>query len=255
VRFRLPVSQVDLRLRTPTGSEDVHLLGATESATEVALWLLSVLACPTSDEVLRWEELTITDVDAAMLALRKVVLGGTIQSTMRCACGEAIDIAFEVDEYLEQHRPRAEGKIAPGKSAGWWALDGTDGTFRIPTVGDWLAIEGHRNLRAELVRRCLQPSTMGRAAQRRMETAMEALAPNLAGSLQSVCPGCRGLLRIAFDPQRYVLRELRQRAAFVLEEVHLIASRYGWSERQILELPQPRRARYAELAHEMSFGV
>ena len=33
----------------------------------------------------------------------------------------------------------------------------------------------------------------------------------------------------------------------VLEDVHLIASRYGWPEAAILDLPGWRRARYAAL--------
>ena len=79
---------------------------------------------------------------------------------------------------------------------------------------------------------------------------MEKLAPSLFGVLDGKCPECAARIRVSFDPQRYVLGELRERAMFVYEEVHLLASRYQWSEREILALPGSRRARYAEFADQ-----
>jgi hypothetical protein len=87
-----------------------------------------------------------------------------------------------------------------------------------------------------------------------MEAAMETLAPSLYGDLDGGCPECSATVRIAFDPQRYVLAELREHAAFVYEEIYLIAGHYRWSEREILALPRVRRARYAELVHDARVG-
>ncbi len=254
MRFRLPVSRIEVLFREPKGAEDVYLLGATDGDAELALWVVGALGRPLLDEPVPWERLSVTDLDAAILAVRKVVLGDTIASTIQCTCGERIDIAFEVDHYLAQHAPRSVNKVKPSSSAGWWEIEGLDGHFRLPSTADQVAIAGHGSPRAELIRRCFRPSGIGPRSRQRMERAMEALAPSLHGNLEGVCPACEAVVRIAFDPQRYVLGELRQRAAFVLEEVHLIASRYGWSEPRILALPQGRRARYAELVHEMGIG-
>ena len=47
-----------------------------------------------------------------------------------------------------------------------------------------------------------------------------------------------------------MIAEMRERTAMLLEEVHLLASRYGWHEKTILALPASRRTAYAELIFE-----
>src|SRR5260370_342236 len=75
---------------------------------------------------------------------------------------------------------------------------------------------------------------------------LERAAPRLAGPVEGVCPSCGEKVSGWFDPGAFVLAELRTRAQTLLEEVHLLASRYGWSEEVILNLPGRRRAAYAE---------
>lgn len=77
---------------------------------------------------------------------------------------------------------------------------------------------------------------------------MAALAPPLAGPLSGTCPNCGTEVSTHFDPRRYVLAELRARARFVAEDLHILAARYHWTERTILALPSQRRAAYAEFA-------
>ena len=79
---------------------------------------------------------------------------------------------------------------------------------------------------------------------------MEAMAPCLFSELRGTCPECDGAVTCNFDPLRYALRELRDQAMFVHEDVYAIAERTHWSEAEILALPTVRRARYAELAQQ-----
>jgi hypothetical protein len=79
---------------------------------------------------------------------------------------------------------------------------------------------------------------------------MEALAPSLSGELTGVCLECGSSIRVHFDARGYCLQELRAYAFGVLADVDMLAQRYHWSEREILEMPSIRRARYAELARE-----
>jgi hypothetical protein len=51
-----------------------------------------------------------------------------------------------------------------------------------------------------------------------------------------------------FDVQAFCLTELRNQAAFLYEDVHLLAQCYHWTEADILALPRHRRAHYAEFA-------
>ena len=77
---------------------------------------------------------------------------------------------------------------------------------------------------------------------------MEVLAPSLAHDLQGQCPECGAVVEVYFDPLQFSLCELRQEAAFLYEDVTLLARCYHWSEADILTLPRQRRLRYAELA-------
>ena len=76
------------------------------------------------------------------------------------------------------------------------------------------------------------------------------MAPSLADEIAGVCRECGAELPLFFDPQQFCLRELRERAAFVYQDVDLLARRYHWSEREILAMSYARRATYVELARQ-----
>lgn len=266
--FRLPVSGIDVVLRQPAGPDDVLLAEADRYESGLAQALVEALARPADGSALDWAEVTLTDLDAALLAIRRMVMGDRITSSARCApaegsvaplgapgCGAPIDLGFAIGDYLEQHQPRTPRGVTRCDEPAWFALDGADVRFRLPTHRDFAAIAAVADPERELARRCIRPPDADARTRSRIERAMEALAPNLYGTLEGKCPECGATVHIAFDPQRYVVEELRQRAAFVFEEVHLIAERYRWSESAILAMPRTRRARYVDLIHDARSGA
>lgn len=78
----------------------------------------------------------------------------------------------------------------------------------------------------------------------RIETALEAVAPEMGVAVQAACPGCGYPQTIGIDPYG-VLASIS--VTNLLQEVHLLASTYHWSERDILDLPHKRRRHYLEL--------
>ncbi len=78
----------------------------------------------------------------------------------------------------------------------------------------------------------------------RIETALEAMAPEVAVSVQASCPACGALHDIEVDPYRALSPKMGEG---LLQEINIIASVYHWSEAEILELPLDRRRRYLEL--------
>ena len=74
------------------------------------------------------------------------------------------------------------------------------------------------------------------------------MAPPLSGPIAGRCPECGALARFWFDVCAYVLREMRYEAEFLYHDVHLLASRFHWTEEAILALPRPRRLQYAAMA-------
>jgi hypothetical protein len=271
VRFRLPVSGLDVTFRQTTGAEDILIVEQTALDIHLALDLLSVLGKLSDGGAVPWKSLPVPDLDAALLAIRRFLIGEHVRASVICAaanplrppntrrgqagestagCLARIDIAFCIDDYLAHHAPAVPRGILPADEPGWFRLDGTDVTGRLVSCADQLAIAGRKHAERELALRCIRPATASIRLRRRMEAAIAKLAPSLYDELDGRCPECSATVRIFFDPLRYVLSELRDRAMFVYQEVHLIASRYQWSEREILALPRARRARYAEYVHE-----
>lgn len=257
--FRLPVSGLEVVLREPTGVEDILLAEGGACDARLALALGGALAVRADGGPVDWAALPVTDLDAALLGIRQVVIGDLIRSTAVCSgargCGARVDVAFRISELLAHQQPSSPRGVVPQDEPGWFRLTaasaGSEGiVFRLPSGADLVAANEHPDAAREIARRCIRPEKLAAALRRRVEAAMEALAPSLYTDLEGVCPECGVTVLIPFDPQHYVLGELRERAVFVYEEVHLIAGRYHWPEQAILALPQARRARYAEMVHQ-----
>jgi hypothetical protein len=247
---RLPVAGIDVNLRLPSGADDLILLESGDLDVEVAVGFLSGLVTAADGSDVDWPALALADVDAALLRLRQRVLGDVVRAEVVCTgpgCGERVDVEFSIDRYLEHHRPRTRANVTP-TADGWFRLDASDVEFRLPTVADQQAIVGEPQPERALASRCVRPAELAARTRRRADAAMAAMAPNLASTLEGVCPECGAAVTAYFDPLYYVLRELRDQAAFLYEDVCAIAQLTHWSETEILALPAVRRARYAELA-------
>ncbi len=126
--------------------------------------------------------------------------------------------------------------------------------FRVPTGTDQQAIAEMDDGEAVrlLVERCLmaRPGECGAGGDftpadlARIEVAMETVAPEVAVSIQAACPACGTTHVIEVDPYRALFRYSGWE---LLQEIHILAATYHWSEAEILALPQERRRRYLEL--------
>lgn len=275
VRFRLPVSGREVVLRHPSGAEDLLLLEAARTPSgdaALALALAGRLARAVDGGPVDWPALAVTDLDATVLRLRQAVIGDRIRADVACpspGCRQRIDLDFRIADFLAHHASQstaARGRgwvLGPAEEPGWFCLARApeDGTatiadspdagpvrFRLPTSADLVEVAGHPVAAKELARRCLRPAEVPARLRRRVEAAMESLAPSLSRDLQGVCPECGATVTVLFEARRFCLRELRDRAAFLYQDVDLLARRYHWSEGEILSMPQVRRAAYVELA-------
>ncbi len=71
--------------------------------------------------------------------------------------------------------------------------------------------------------------------------------PLVALSLSCPCPACGAGNEISIDLEAVALARLERRRSCLLHEIHALASRYGWTEAEILALPPARRAHYLAL--------
>jgi hypothetical protein len=272
-RFRLPVCGRTVALRPPTGAEDLVLLESAAQGESVAAdakaaaVLAESLARPADGHgAIDWGGVCVTDMDALLLCVRRLVLGDRVRAEMTCPvkqCGRRFDITFGVTQYLAERgapspprRQNGRWTVEPAEESGWWRVSERAGDagepleaiFRLPSVSDQAEAAGHPRPEQELARRCVRPHPLPARLRRRVEAAMEALAPSLVAELRAACPECGAEVMVFFDARRFCLRELRGRASFLFQEVDLLARRYHWPEAEILAMPLARRASYVELA-------
>lgn len=240
-------------LRQPTGAEDMLLLEATTYDTGLVLEFIRHLAVPANGLVIEWETLCVTDLDALLLLLRQMIIGDVIRTDVICPakdCGRRIDVAFRIGEYLAHHSPRTPRGVEAADEAGWFRFRDASVSFRLPSAADQVAASRSPKAEYELIRRCIRPAEISARVLKRVETAMEALAPGLSDNVQGECPECGAKVTMYFDAQQFTLSELRNQAVFIYEDVHLLAKHYHWSQAEILALPRSRRARYTEMVQQ-----
>lgn len=239
----LPVSGRQLRIREPRGDDELLVLERPGSAAQTMLELAARLASAVDGSELDWPGLPAVDLAAAALLVREAWLGGTIRTEALCSsteCAEPIDVSFGIAAYLEHHRPRSFRGAAEDGS-GWFLLTGSAVRFRIPLIGD---------LVAGTLGECVRPADVSAAEARRVDRALDALAPRLDGELTGSCPACGRSVELRFEPIAYVIEELRDASSGLFAQVHDLARAYHWSEASILALDRSRRRGYVSLVRE-----
>ena len=251
-RVILPVSGATISLRQPTGAEDIVL--AEHDPDDPALVLALVGRLATADTNIEWADLSVTDMDTLIVRLRQALVGDRVIAEGACAvpsCRQPVDLSFGLDAYLAHQRPRRKPATVTSQAPGWFELPVPGAhpvQFRLPTLADQIAVWALPNPAAALAARCIRPPMPPRRTAARVEAAMARLAPPLSGPIQGRCPDCGAPIATRFDARGYCLRELRDRARFIYDDIDALAERYHWSEQAILTLPNARRAALARRA-------
>lgn len=241
--LRLAISGRTVRWRPPTGHDDVLLAESANGLAAAVAWLGRSVT-DAEDQPVDVVALPVGDVDRLVVARRAEARSDRFVAEACCArCDAPIDVTFSLSAYAEHRRPRPARGAAP-IAAGRWRLRSAPVDFRVPTAADVLSVQGDSRPRAALLRACVRGEVTAAVAAA-VERAMARLAPTLSGSVAGQCPECAAVTPIDLDARELCFAELRYHAAGVHEDVHLIASTYGWTEDVILALPSERRRRYA----------
>ena len=201
--------------------------------------------------------LTAADRDRLLAAVYIRTYGARIANTLRCVyCDALFDIDFSLEELLAYLSPQANDRGHGAETVDISAerlADGTfclsDGTrFRLPTGEDECAVLGSPADQAEqvLLQCCLLDENLtdetGRdGLKEAVQAAMADVAPVLDLDLDAHCPECGRHQAVHFDIQHYLLSALQRERKQLAQEVHRLASAYGWSLTEILGLPRSQR--------------
>jgi hypothetical protein len=91
------------------------------------------------------------------------------------------------------------------------------------------------------------PHDLGDPELARIEAALDESDPLVCFSLTAACPSCEAEAGHEIALADMALQVLRAAQSRLIESVHALASRYGWSETAVLEIPDWRRQRYLSL--------
>ncbi|GAA1954653.1 hypothetical protein [Microbacterium deminutum] len=237
----LPISGVQATWRPATGRDDIALADSARGLRGAVEHVGNTVEFSSQLDPM---DLPVGDVDLLVLWQRREHLGDTMVAEGRCArCHEPVDVRFSLAAYAAHHRPRASRR-AEAVGDGWFALRAGGATFRLPTARDVLSIDPSADGRGALLARCVREQVPA-ATARAVESAMARLAPTMRTAVTGVCPECGAGFELEVDARELCMAELRREAVTVYDDVNLIATAYGWSQDDILDLPSARRRRYA----------
>lgn len=221
--------------------------GQRQTLAQRALLLLTGIYPDTPVETLAL--LTIGQRDRHLLALREQLFGFQIDGTVICpACAEKLELTFATADIHTPELPQSSDPFT-------LEVDGYCLQFRLPNSLDLLSlpINGTAN---HLIQRCLLTVTHNGESELAdtlpihiVETViafMEETDPQGDVKLALICPACQREWLAIFDIVSFLWAEITSWTFRVLQEVHLLASAYGWCEADILGMTAWRRHFYLE---------
>jgi hypothetical protein len=244
-------------MRPPSTSE---LLSAWENglgqapAHQALAMLRAVVPHDTPDELAR---LSIGQRDAHLLDLGVSSFGPQAGAVVACpVCQEQLELDLDFRELRVQ--PTAAGDVSPsGRLV--VSVHGYDVELRLPDSEDLAASIQQGDVAASqqaLLERCVIDARRGgnpihalelpAPVVEALEAKMGEVDPQADIRLALSCPECASQWEVTFDIVSFLWTELHAWACRILSEVHLLASAYGWCERDVMALSPARRRFYLQ---------
>lgn len=171
--------------------------------------------------------------------------GPSLAGSATCEqCGERLEFELDARAFLAPEAAESEAPVEVGGHA-----------FRLPTTRD-LALAAHEEGAREAVTRLVEACRLDDdGALDLSDDEVDKLGERFAVAdplaetrIALSCPECEAEWEETLDVSAFAWAELEARAKRLLLEVHLLASAYGWSEADVLDVSESRRAFYLEAA-------
>jgi hypothetical protein len=201
--------------------------------------------------------LTLAARIGGLTAIHAQTLGeDRIAVSLRCpldSCGEALEAALPVEAIVEMARlAEAEPQlVVAGTGSRPLAL-------RRPTGVDQLRWLSRNYPSASIAEAAMLQSLLPQSSPgplpadlvRLVGEQLEELDPLPCFAVVTLCPACGWQGEIAVDLEAVLLAGLHRAQRRMLADIHVLASRYGWREQDVLAIPPKRRADYRRMIAE-----
>jgi hypothetical protein len=255
-------------LRSLSAADVLHAweMGQRQNAVER---MLTLLGLSTGVPRRRLAGLSIGQRDALLLLLRELTLGSHLESSARCPqCSEQVEMSFDSADIRLPGYPDLDLLTDSGAQAE--AIDqqapilGEYGayhlTYRLPDSYDLAAIVSVQSVdeaHSRLLSRCVLEARTEDALVDPADLPFDVLAwlgeriaqadPQGDILLDLCCPNCDHRWQAIFDISAFFWREIAAISRRLLQDVHTLASAYGWSEEYILNMTAVRRQAYLDM--------
>ncbi|AGB26704.1 hypothetical protein Mycsm_06567 (plasmid) [Mycobacterium sp. JS623] len=235
------------------GGEEILRAWEAAAATEPLGRSAAVLREVLTDLPVDAAALPVGRCDTLLLALRVGTFGSRLSGVSSCpACDADVDVDVDIDAVLSSLPPldtayAEEYELQHG---------GYTVRHRLPTTADLLAAADADDPAVRIAQLCvrtIEPDGVTAVAELPPEM-LAAISEQMAAAdpaadirLGVSCPECASEWSAPLDITTIFDAELTGAARQIIAEIDQLASRYGWSEQQILALSPTRRRTYLEL--------
>ncbi len=235
---------------TMDGNRNSALLALWEDGQALSPIDRSLVLCAWARPELDPEQLArlpLGAVNAALLQLRAAWFGSVIELELACEqCGESLETRMATGDLLANARSDDDPAT----------VDVQGFLFRLPDSRDLAAITHEPDIDVaalQLLQRCCTGKTDDagialHALLTEAGTQLESADPLADLRLDVACHACGHHTPAALDPGSVLWSDVQRQARQLLEQVHMLASAYGWTESEILALGEARRAAYLDMA-------
>lgn len=214
---------------------------------------LAMLECAFPDRThAELARLPLGQRDALLLGVRQRTLGEALEAVTDCpACGEKVEVSMSCASLI------GADELVPFDET--LSVDGYELTLQLPGSAELIAIESCGDVdeaTTELTTRCIHSAYRDGKAVATAELPVDVVAaaiqrlaegdPQAETVFALCCPACDEHWSCELDVAGFFWKELRAHALRLLDDVHLLASAYGWNEAEILALSPLRRESYLE---------
>src|SRR5947209_8078498 len=222
--------------------------GASEAPVERAL---ALLAAGTDEDPQELARLSVGRRDARLLEVHEQLFGRKLAAFAECSqCKERLEYTLSTDAF-------AGGGGAGAASGLALQVGETSFELRLPDSVDLRAVTGCADIsqaRRTLAQRCIvearckgrpvEPETLADQSVERIAEFLAAADPLGEMLIDLTCPACGYGWQVMFDIESFLWAKVSGLAKRLLHEVHVLATAYGWAERDILAMAAARRQFY-----------
>lgn len=237
---------------TPTILLEVWQRGFGQSSEQKALILLSAAFPDQTAATLA--EYSIGQRNTLLMNIRDALFGSEFECVTNCPqCGERLEFPIETSAICFASFVEVNETLSLEQS-------GYNVTFRLPNSYDLARLRNNLNSNAveqNLLELCLisvrnaegnlSVDELPNDVIESIADAMERADPNANIQLVLNCPSCEHQWQSIFHLVEFIWKELDAWSRRVLQEVHSLASAYGWREHDILNMHPWRRQIYLDM--------